>query len=386
VRVVGVGRDSIQGDIAFADLLRRMGARIEAGPDFIESRAGGSVEAIDFDCTAIPDAAMTAAIVALFARGRSVLRGIGSWRVKETDRIAAMATELRKLGARVEEGTDRIAIDPPATVREATIDTYDDHRIAMCFALAAAAGVPMHIREPRCVAKTFPDFFPRLERLVRTPQAVPVIAIDGPTASGKGTVAARVAAALGYHYLDSGALYRLVALRALEGNVSADDADALARLAATLRPVFAGGTVRLGDRNVTDAIRSEEVGRVASRIAVHAPLRAALLDLQRSFRRPPGLVADGRDMGTVVFPDAKLKVFLTAGVEARAERRYKQLIEKGFPATLGTLLQDLRERDERDTRRSAAPLKPAEDAYQLDSSSLSIDEVEAQILHWCTKN
>jgi cytidylate kinase len=232
------------------------------------------------------------------------------------------------------------------------------------------------------VAKTYPDFFTELERLVRTPQPVPVIAIDGPTASGKGTVAARVAAALGYRYLDSGALYRLVALRALEGGVSADDADALARLAAALRPVFEDGTVRLDGRDVTDAIRSEEVGRVASRIAVHAPLRSALLELQRSFRRPPGLVADGRDMGTVVFPDAKLKVFLTASVEARADRRYKQLIEKGFPATLATLLQDLRERDERDTRRSVAPLKPAEDAYRLDTSPLSIDEVVAQILHW----
>lgn len=211
---------------------------------------------------------------------------------------------------------------------------------------------------------------------------IPVIAIDGPTASGKGTVAVRVAAALGYHYLDSGALYRLVALRALESNVSADDAGALARLAATLRPVFDGGTIRLDGRDVTDAIRSEEVGRVASRIAVHAPLRGALLELQRSFRQPPGLVADGRDMGTVVFPDAKLKVFLTASVEARADRRYKQLIEKGFPATLVTLLQDLRERDDRDTQRSAAPLKPAEDAYRLDTSPLSIDEVVAQILHW----
>ncbi len=171
VRVLGVGRDSVQGDVAFTDLLQKMGARIDLGAEFIEARAGESVVAIDFDCTDIPDAAMTAAIVALFARGRTVLRGIGSWRVKETDRIAAMAAELRKLGARVQEGADSIAIEPPATVREATIDTYDDHRIAMCFALAAAAGAPIHIRDPQCVAKTFPDFFTRLEQLVR-PSAV----------------------------------------------------------------------------------------------------------------------------------------------------------------------------------------------------------------------
>lgn len=210
----------------------------------------------------------------------------------------------------------------------------------------------------------------------------PVIAIDGPTASGKGTVAARVAAALGFHYLDSGALYRLVALRALESNVAADDGDALARLASMLRPAFDEGRVSLDGRDVTDAIRTEEVSQLTSRIAVHAPVRTALLTLQRSFQRPPGLVADGRDMGTVVFPDAGLKVYLTASVEARADRRHKQLIEKGFPTTLPALLQDLRERDERDTKRSASPLKPAEDAYQLDSSRLSIDEVVAQILNW----
>jgi 3-phosphoshikimate 1-carboxyvinyltransferase len=169
VRVRGVGRDSIQGDVAFAGLLSQMGAEIDFGSDYIEARAGATVNAIDFDCTEIPDAAMTAAIVAVFARGRSVLRGVGSWRVKETDRIAAMATELRKLGARVEQGTDWITIDPPATVREATIDTYDDHRIAMCFSLAAAAGVPVHIRDPRCVAKTFPDYFEQLGRLIQRP-------------------------------------------------------------------------------------------------------------------------------------------------------------------------------------------------------------------------
>ncbi len=215
--------------------------------------------------------------------------------------------------------------------------------------------------------------------------SVPVIAIDGPTASGKGTVAQRVAAAVGFHYLDSGALYRLVALLALERGVAADDAAALAQLAATMRPRFVDGRIELDGRDVTDAIRTEEVGAMASRIAVHAPLRAALLDLQRSFRRPPGLVADGRDMGTVVFPDARLKVYLTANVEARADRRYKQLIEKGIAANIATLSADLRARDERDCRRSAAPLKPAKDAYRLDSTALAVDEVVARILDWYRK-
>jgi cytidylate kinase len=210
---------------------------------------------------------------------------------------------------------------------------------------------------------------------------VPVIAIDGPTASGKGTVAQRVAEALGFHYLDSGALYRLVALVAQRQGVAAGEVDALAAIARTLAPRF-GARIVLDGEDVTHAIRAEEVGNLASRIAVHPQLRAALLDLQKGFRRKPGLVADGRDMGTVVFPDAQLKVYLTASVEARAERRCKQLSDKGFAANIAALLQDLRERDARDSQRAAAPLKPAEDAFQLDSSDLSIDEVVAQIVRW----
>jgi 3-phosphoshikimate 1-carboxyvinyltransferase len=169
VRVEGVGRDSVQGDVAFADLLQAMGARIGRGVDWIEASAGDGLRAVDWDCTAIPDAAMTAAVVAMFAPGRTTLRGIGSWRVKETDRIAAMAAELRKLGAAVEAGEDRLSVGGPTALREATIDTYDDHRIAMCFALAAAGGVPVHIRDPRCVGKTFPRFFAELESLRRPP-------------------------------------------------------------------------------------------------------------------------------------------------------------------------------------------------------------------------
>jgi CMP/dCMP kinase len=214
---------------------------------------------------------------------------------------------------------------------------------------------------------------------------VPVIAIDGPTASGKGTIAERVARALGFHYLDSGALYRLVAWRAMQRNVDAADAAALVRLAASMDPIFADGRIELDGLDVTDAIRREEVSRAASLVAVHPGVRQALLELQRARRRAPGLVADGRDMGTVVFPDATLKVYLTASVEARAERRHKQLIEKGFPANIATLSQELRARDARDAGRTASPLKPAEDAYQLDSSGLTIEEVVALLLDWYAK-
>jgi 3-phosphoshikimate 1-carboxyvinyltransferase len=167
VRVQGVGADSVQGDVAFADLLEQMGAKISRGDDWIEARRDGPLRAVEADCTAIPDAAMTAAVVAAFAPGCTVLRGIGSWRVKETDRIAAMATELRKIGVQVEEGPDWLAVQGPAQLRSAAIDTYDDHRIAMCFSLAAAGGAPQRIRDPRCVAKTFPGYFTVLSALTR---------------------------------------------------------------------------------------------------------------------------------------------------------------------------------------------------------------------------
>jgi 3-phosphoshikimate 1-carboxyvinyltransferase len=212
---------------------------------------------------------------------------------------------------------------------------------------------------------------------------VPVIAIDGPTASGKGTVAQRVADALGWHYLDSGALYRLAALAARRAGVALDDEPALARLAANLPSEFSRGRILLAGDEVTDAIRAEAVGEAASRIAVLGALRAALLDLQRDFRRAPGLVADGRDMASVVFPDASLKVFLTASAEARAERRYKQLIEKGFSANLDGLLRDLRARDARDAGRTHAPLVAAEGAVVLDSTPLTVlQTVQAVLDRW----
>lgn len=215
-----------------------------------------------------------------------------------------------------------------------------------------------------------------------TDSQVPVIAIDGPTASGKGTVASRVAAALGFAFLDSGALYRLTALAALEAGVSLDDELSLANLAKMLDVRFDGERILLSGREVQDAIRQEAVGNAASRIAALPAVRAALVELQHAFRRAPGLVADGRDMGTVIFPDAPLKVFLTASVEARADRRYKQLIGKGFPANMADLLQDLKERDARDTQRAVAPLKPAEGAHLLETSDMTIEQAVAQVLEW----
>ena len=386
VRVTGVGRDSIQGDVAFADVLARQGADIRFGDDWIEARRGRPLEGGTIDCLAIPDAAMTLAIVALFARAPTRLVNIGSWRVKETDRIAAMATELAKLGTTLAAGNDWLEIAPLATFRHAAIDTYDDHRMAMCFALAALGGAGVTINDPGCVRKTFPGYFEALARIAKQRDrglgatAPPVIAIDGPAASGKGTIAHSVAQALGFRYLDSGSLYRIVALRAIERAIAPEDADALVGLAADLDVAFVAGRATLEGRDIADALRTEKVSEVASRIAVHPGLRRALLARQRAFRGPPGLVAEGRDMGTIVFPDAGLKVFLTATAAARAERRHKQLIAKGISVNIDGLLRDIRERDIRDSTRAAAPLVPAPDAVTLDTTDLSIAEVTAAVL------
>src|SRR4051812_42082153 len=210
--------------------------------------------------------------------------------------------------------------------------------------------------------------------------SAPVIAIDGPSASGKGTIASRVARRLAFHYLESGALYRLVALLSLrEGTMNEAS---LVRLAEEMDVLFEDGDIYLDDESVSEKVRSEPVGNRASEVAKVPGLRQALLTRQRAFRRPPGLVADGRDMGTVVFPDAPLKVFLTASPEIRAERRYKQLIEKGIDANLRALSRDLRERDQRDAQRAVAPLAPAPDSQVLDSTALSIDEVVESIVGW----
>ena len=209
---------------------------------------------------------------------------------------------------------------------------------------------------------------------------VPVITIDGPTASGKGTVAHRVAQALGWHVLDSGALYRLTALAVIQKDIDPDDAEAVAHVAQNLQVEFHPEGVRLDKLEASELIRQEQVGNLASRLAPNPLLRAALLGRQRAFRQAPGLVADGRDMGTIVFQDAQLKIFLVADVQARAQRRCKQLIEKGISANLNDLLADMRERDARDIERAVAPLLPAQDAHVVDSSNLTIDQTVQSIL------
>lgn len=391
IKVMGVGKDSIQGDIRFVEAAQAMGAVVESGPNWLHVRRGAwPLKAIDLDCNHIPDAAMTLGTMALYANGTTSLRNIASWRVKETDRIAAMSKELRKLGAAVEEGTDYIRITPPATPQDwkaASIHTYDDHRVAMCFSLAAfnPAGLPIRIEDPKCVGKTFPDYFEALFSVTQPSHPAPVICIDGPTASGKGTIAAIVAERLGFHLLDSGALYRITGLIATKAGLTLTESNAQA-IADLVRSKVISFTpdqrVLVDGEDISLEIRTEAAGMNASKVSVFPPVREALLQVQRDFCKLPGLVADGRDMGTTIFPDAALKVYLTATAQCRAERRYKQLISKGLSARMSDLVADLEARDARDMNRAASPLKPAEDALHIDNSEGTVEQAVQQVLTW----
>jgi 3-phosphoshikimate 1-carboxyvinyltransferase len=391
LRIEGIGKHSIQGDLRFVDAARAMGAKIYMEEGYIEVRRGEfPLKAIELDCNSIPDAAMTLAVMALFADGTTRLSNIGSWRVKETDRIHAMSTELRKLGAEVESGADFLTVTPPQKWCSAMIDTYDDHRMAMCFSLAAfnplITQAPCWIRlhDPDCVGKTFPDYFETFFNMMSSNETfIPVITVDGPTASGKGTVASRLAQALGYHWLDSGVVYRATALSALRRKINLDDETAIIEVARQLELRFTNDRIFVDNQDVTEVVHTEKTGGLASQISAFAGVRQALKQLQLSFQKVPGLVADGRDMGTALFPNAELKIYLTASVEKRAERRLEQLISKGFQANIFDLRADLEARDARDKNRSASPLKPAEDALLLDNSFLTIEEtVSFVLLQW----
>ena len=254
----------------------------------------------------------------------------------------------------------------------------------MCFSLAAFndAGLPVRILDPQCVAKTFPDYFETLFNVVAArPNGVPIITVDGPTASGKGTLASAVAQKLGYHFLDSGAVYRATALAAMRSGTRADDEQRLAQLATNLDLRFPPGKILMGDQDVTETLRLEEVGALASKVSAFPLVRAALRTRQLSFHKLPGLVADGRDMGTVIFPGADLKIYLTASAATRAERRHKQLISKGISSNIDSLRAELEARDARDQTRAVSPLRPAVDAMLLDNSALTVEASVAAVLN-----
>jgi 3-phosphoshikimate 1-carboxyvinyltransferase len=374
-------RDSIQGDIQLLDILGDIGAQIswaDRGVSIARPQ-NNTIRAFDLDLNHIPDAAMTLAIIALFADGPCRLRNIGNWRVKETDRLFAMATEMRKLGVNVIEGPDSLEIEPPIFFNEGVaIDTYDDHRMAMCFALISFAGSDITINDPKCAHKTFPDFFEKLESTLQAP----VITIDGPSGSGKGTVARQVANRLGFSYLDSGALYRTVGLFYLNEGESIDlsDPSSVEKFMSEIKIEFFDDIIFLNGEDVTKRIREEPVAMAASKVAKSEVIRGFMYELQRSVRHAPGLVADGRDMGTTVFPNAQLKIYLTASTEERARRRYLQLVESGEHVKMEGLAAEMGRRDSEDASRSASPMRQAESAIEIDSTGKSVVEVVQDVL------
>ena len=384
VKVSGITRNSIQGDIKFLDILGKMGGQITSDTRFVRVAAGKreTLPAFDLDLSDIPDAAMTLAVIAIFCDGKCYLRNIGSWRVKETDRITAMGRELRKVGAIVEEFEDELHVTPPNPNQipdEITIDTYDDHRMAMSLSLLVFLGLRLRVRNPKCVEKTFPRYFDEFYKLLKE---FPVITIDGPAGSGKGTVAKGVAARLGLNYFDSGTLYRVTALAAIELGIPLDNETEIAKMAKFLDIEFTQNGVIWKGRPVDGEIRADHISKGASLIGKLPMVRQVLLSVQRETAVSPGLVTDGRDMGTNVFPNASLKVYLTASLDERGRRRYKQLIEKGLDASLTDILEEIRQRDNRDESRLASPLVLSNEARYLDSTKKTPKFVIDQIVRW----
>ena len=385
VNVLGIGKDSIQGDIKMLKIIQSLGADVTRNRGAITIRKQGAerLKAFDLDLSDIPDAAMTLAVIAIFCDGKSYLRNIGSWRVKETDRISAMATELRKLGADVEELKDELHISPPAPENipeRVEFTTYDDHRMAMGLSLSAFLGIRVTLQKPECVQKTFPSFFERFLQICdRTPI---VITIDGPAGSGKGTAAKILARKLGFNYLDSGVIYRILALACKEFDTPINKEAQVSRVASSLDLQITRNGIVWRGRIVGDEIRTNSISQIASKLAKMPTVREKLVGLQRRCVKGTGLVAEGRDMGTVIFPMAYLKVYLNASLSTRALRRYKQLIEKGLDANLDTITEEIRLRDKRDIGRKHAPLLQSSDSKTIDSSNKTPREVVDQILIW----
>ena len=385
IRVHGISEDSKQGDVKLLDVLKKIGAEVRWGNSYVEIFRKGRLRGVEIDCLEIPDAAMVLSTLALFCDQPTKLINIASWKEKETDRITAVVQGLERLGGSVyREGDDAITIHPVTCLKSAKIQTFNDHRIAMTFSMAAFAlkgevgrvtNRVLQIENPECVEKTFPYFFEEFSRVCS--ESVPVITVDGPTASGKGTIANHVGRNLGFNVLDSGAFYRSLALITRWEKIDEDNHRAIAFRARTLPLRMKGSRFFLGDDDVTVLMRDEKIGLLASKIAKYEDVRRALIMAQRDFARLPGLVADGRDMGSVVFPRGTLRVFLTAKPEIRAKRRFKQLIEKEIPCTLNDIFQDIIDRDNSDYNRPVASLALAEEGatLKIDSSSKTVEEV-----------
>lgn len=376
VTVDGLGSGSIQGDLAFVDVLERMGARVVT-TESTTTVDGGALHGIDVDLSDISDTAQTLAAVAVFADSPSRLGGIGFIRAKETDRIGALVAELGGLGLDLVEEPDGLRITP-GPVHGGLVRTWDDHRMAMSMSLIGLRVPGVVIDDPGCVAKTFPTYFDMLESLRPEGRQVQVIAIDGPAGSGKSTVARAVAERCGLGYLDTGAMYRSVAFAALHGGVAPDDAERVANLARNIElSISPEGRVVVDGVDATIEIRGPEVTRAVSIVAANPAVREEMRTRQRQWAvLHGGGVMEGRDIGTVVFPDARLKVYLDASPEVRAARRSKEVADLSYE----TVATELARRDALDSGRSADPLRTADDAVVIDTSDLGVDEIVDRIM------
>ncbi len=322
-------------------------------------------------------------VAAMCAEGQTIIRGAEELRVKETDRIQAVCAEFTKLGAVIEEKQDGMIITGSTAWKYAKCASYDDHRIAMALAIAGAAGQGVSIINPECVNISYPTFYETLGA-IRVKDKKKVIAIDGPAGAGKSTIAKLIAKKIGYIYVDTGAMYRAVAWKALQNNTT--DSSEIEAISQSIRIKLAytkdGLQVWADDTDVTEVIRTPEVTRLVSTVATLPEVRHSMLLLQRDMAKEGGVIMDGRDIGTHVLPNADLKIFLTASIEERAQRRYLELEAKGYEVDLETLKTEIANRDKMDMEREIAPLVQADDAILLDTTSLSIEEVVEKILSY----
>lgn len=377
VTVVGLPTSSTQADMGVLEVLERMGAEVErsSGTEPIVHGPPEGLRGVTADLAGCPDGAVALAVAAATARGPSHFTGLHTLRLKETDRLDALRVELEKVGATVVGGPASLTIEPNE-LRGADIATYEDHRMAMSFALLGLRVPGVRIVDPGCVAKTWPRFWVALDEMAATP-TLPVIALDGPAGTGKTTVASELARTLGGIRLDTGAFYRAATLLALRAGLAPDDGKAIAHRLTEATLEYDRGTMHLDGEDVSDAIRSPEVDAAVSVVAAHPEVRRRLVDQQRGWiaRGDGTVVVEGRDIGTVVFPDARLKVFLDARPEVRAMRRAGEA---------GTDPEDeverLRLRDEIDSGRAVSPLRPADDAWIIDTSDLSVRQVVDRIV------